>query len=343
MEADVPVAGEAPVLERRTRAFAETYACPYVPAPGSGPESGAGPGADGGPGFDPAPSKSPITALWDGGGADDPDVEEEWLALPGPDGTRIRVRILRPAGTDEPLPVVLYLHGLGWMLTDAYAHRRLLADLVLGADAAVIVPEYDTPEDARHPHAVERAHTVARWVAGHGAECRLDGARIAVVGASAGAQQAAALTLVARERGGPGFRHQVLVCPVTDAAMDTSSYRRFADGYFLSRAAMRGYWEQYAPDPASRTNAAVSPLRAPVRGLRGLPPALVLTAEADVLRDEGEAYAARLREADVPVVSIRYQGTIHGFVLFDLLRGTEASRAARIQVTDTLHAALHTA
>ncbi|MFH8610087.1 alpha/beta hydrolase [Streptomyces sp. NPDC018029] len=325
MEADVPAARETPVLERWTRAFAEAYACP-VPSE-----------------TDPAASRARVAALWDGGGGDEPDVEEEWLALPGPAGSRIRVRILRPAGTDEPLPVVLYLHGLGWMLTDAYAHRRLVTDLVLGADAAVVVPEYDVPEDARHPHAVERAHTVARWVARHGAECRLDGSRMAVVGVSAGAQQAAALTLAARERGGPGFRHQVLVCPVTDAAMDTSSYRRFAEGYFLGRAAMREYWRQYAPDPESRAHAAVSPLRAPVSLLRGLPSALVLTAEADVLRDEGEAYAARLRQADVPVVSIRYQGTIHGFVLFDLLRRTEASRAARIQVTDTLHAALHAA
>jgi acetyl esterase/lipase len=282
-----------------------------------------------------------MAALWNGGGRDEPDVEEEWLALPGGDGSRIRVRILRPADSDETLPVVLYLHGTGWMLTDAYAHRQLVADLVLGADAAVVVPEYDGPEDARHPGAVERAYTVARWLARHGAESGLDGTRMAVAGVSAGAQHAAALTLVARERGGPRLRHQVLICPVTDAAMDTPSYRRFADGYFLSRAAMCGYWQQYAPDPETHTQGTVSPLRAPALRLRGLPPALVLTAEADVLRDEGEAYAARLREADVPVVSIRYQGTIHGFVLFDALRGTDASRAARIQVTDTLHAALH--
>ncbi|WP_369215327.1 alpha/beta hydrolase [Streptomyces flavofungini] len=330
MEADVPAARERPVLERRTRSFAERYACPAAVEP------------------DDAVSRTRMAALWDGDGSDGPDVEEEWLALPGPGGSRIRVRILRPAdmagapgAEQQPLPVVLYLHAIGWMLTDAYAHRQFLTDLVLGADAAVVVPEYDAPRDARHPHAVERAHTVARWLAGHGAEWGLDGSRMAVVGASAGAQQAAALTLVARERGGPALRHQVLVCPVTDAAMDTPSYRHFAEGYFLGRAAMRGYWQQYAPDRASRAHGLVSPLRAPLGGLRGLPPALVLTAEADVLRDEGEAYAARLREADVPVVSLRYQGTIHGFLLFDLLRATEASRAARIQVTDTLHAALH--
>ncbi|MEU1134077.1 alpha/beta hydrolase [Streptomyces sp. NPDC005900] len=329
MQEDAPALGERPALERRTRAFLREHAWPAAPDTDTDADAGE--------------SRARMAALWDGEGRDDPDVDEEWLALPGGDGQRIRVRILRPAGSDDALPVVLYLHGLGWMTTDAYAHRRLVADLVLGADAAVVVPEYEGPNDARHPGAVERAHTVARWIARHGGEWRLDGARMAVVGASAGAQHAAALTLLAQERGGPRLRHQVLMCPVTDAAMDTPSYRQFADGYFLSRATMRRYWQQYAPDPASRTHGTVSPLRAPVHSLRGLPPALVLTAEADVLRDEGEAYAARLREADVPVVSVRYHGTIHGFVLFDPLRGTDASRAARIQVTDTLHAALHAA
>nr|WP_245244483.1 alpha/beta hydrolase [Streptomyces palmae] len=282
-----------------------------------------------------------MAAYWNGGGREEPDVEEEWLALPGSGGNRIRVRIVRPAGACEPLPVVLYLHGFGWMLTDAHAHRRLVVDLVLGADAAVVIPEHDVPRHARHPEAVERAYAIAQWIARHGAGRGLDGTRIAVAGASAGAQYAAALTLVARKRRGPRFRHQALVCPVTDAAMDTPSYRRFAEGYFLSRAAMRDYWQQYAPDPRDRAQDTVSPLRAPTRCLVGLPPTLLITAEADVLRDEGEAYAARLRQADVPVVSIRYHGTIHGFVLFDLLRGTEASRAARIQLTDTLHTALH--
>ncbi|WP_328869008.1 alpha/beta hydrolase [Streptomyces sp. NBC_00287] len=316
MEDDVRATQREPVLERPARDFLQQHPWPD--------------------------SRAHMAALWNGDGSDESDIEEEWLALPGGDGgRRIRVRILRPAGSGEDLPVVLYLHGLGWMLTDACAHPRLLADLVLGADAAVVLPEYDLPEDARHPGAVERAYAVARWIARHGGEWRLDGTRMAVVGASAGGHQAAALTLVARERGGPDFRHQVLVCPVTDAAMDTPSHRQFASGYFLSGAAMSGYWRQYAPDPQTRTHDTVSPLRAPLDRLCDLPPALVLTAEADVLRDEGEAYAARLRAADVPVVSVRYHGTIHAFVLFDLLRDTYASRAARIQLTDTLHAALH--
>nr|BFE77576.1 hypothetical protein GCM10020093_001770 [Planobispora longispora] len=189
--------------------------------------------------------------------------------------------------------------------------------------------------------ALEQCYTVARWIADNGAECHLDGERMAVAGTSAGANLAAATTLLANRRGGPRFVHQILVCPVTDAGMDTSSYRRFAEGYFLGRSAMRSFWQQYAPDPAQRAQITASPLRAAPQELTGLPPALILTAEADVLRDEGQAYAAKLREADVPVVSVCYHGTIHGFILFDALRGSDASQAARTQIMDTLHVALH--
>ncbi|WP_344343602.1 alpha/beta hydrolase, partial [Kitasatospora putterlickiae] len=261
MQEAVRVPWVPPVLGWRTRAFLES--CRW-------------PGSPDAEGSDGSASRARMAALWNGG-PDEPEVEEEWLALPGADGSRIRVRILRPVGAPGPLPVVLYLHGFGWMLTDAHAHRQLVVDLALGADAAVVVPEYDEAEHARHPAAVERAHAVAGWLARHGAGCGLDGSRIAVVGASGGAQQAAALALVARERGGPRLRHQVLVCPVTDAAMDTPSYHRFAEGYFLSRAAMRDYWRRYAPDPRDRALGAVSPLRAPLRCLVGLPPALVIT------------------------------------------------------------------
>ncbi|WP_229851080.1 alpha/beta hydrolase [Streptomyces roseolus] len=317
------VAGPPPVLEPLAQAFVEAHACPGVPG-------GAG----------PVPTGKVLAALH--GEADrTPDVEEEWLALPGCDGERIRVRILRPADSEEPLPVVLYLHGLGWTHTSATTHQRLLEDLVLGSDAAVVVPEYDRPPAARYPVAVEQSYTVARWIAEHGADWRLDGCRIAVAGVSAGANLAAALTLVAKERGGVDFVHQVLVCPVTDATGQTASYRHFAEGYFLGSAVMRCFWQSYAPDAARRGEITASPLLATTDDLRGLPPALVLTAEADVVRDEGEAYAAKLRAAGVSVVSARYHGTIHGFILFDMLRESDAGRAARTQTVDTLHVALH--
>ncbi|MER7718566.1 alpha/beta hydrolase [Streptomyces flaveolus] len=312
------------VLERAAGEFVRAHACPAVPW-----------------GSDPGPPRAGVARLMNGR-TDRDRVSEEWLAVPGPDGGhRISVRILRPADTDEPLPVVLFLHGVGWMLTDAASHGRLVSDLVLGVDAAVVIPDYCRVPEARYPVAVEQVYAVARWIAGQGQECRLDGSRIAVMGASAGGNLAAALTLLAKERGGVELVHQVLVCPVTDASTDTSSYHDFSEGFFLSREAMRHFWQQYAPDPVDRRRGTASPLHATDDDLACLPPALVITAEADVLRDEGETYAARLRRSGVPVASIRYHGTVHGFVLFDALRDTEAAKAARMQTLDTLYTALH--
>ncbi|MGX1135489.1 acetyl esterase [Streptomyces glaucescens] len=311
------------VLERAAREFARAHVCPTVPV-----------------GSDPGPARAGVAELT-GREIDRGQVSEEWLALPGDGGHRITVRILRPVDADEPLPVVLFLHGVGWMLTDASSHGRLVSDLVLGVDAAVVVPDYRRAPEARYPVAVEQVYAVAKWIADQGEDCRLDGDRIAVVGASAGANLAAALTLLAKERGGVRLVHQVLFCPATDALMNTSSYDDFADGYFLGREAMRHFWRQYVPDPADRRRITASPLRASDDELSGLPPALVVTAEADVLRDEGETYAARLRLAGVPVAAMRYHGTIHGFVLFDALRDTAAARAARVQTLDTLYTALH--
>ncbi|MCE0444503.1 alpha/beta hydrolase fold domain-containing protein [Streptomyces tricolor] len=238
------------------------------------------------------------------------------MALPGNGGTRIRVRVLRPAGSDDALPVVLYLHGLGWMLTDAYAYRHLVTQDQFRPgeptppwSSRSMTPRRRPPSPAPSERAYTRGPCGSPGTARNAGRM---GAGWPVVGASAGAQQAAALHPpgTAARRPGPG--HQVPPCPVTDAAMDNPSYRQFADGYFLTRAAMRAYWQQYAPDPLTRAHDTVSPLRAPSPASGGLPPTLVLTAEADVLRDEGEAYAARPREADVPVVSSATTGRSTG-------------------------------
>ncbi|MEU6161438.1 alpha/beta hydrolase [Streptomyces sp. NPDC047130] len=319
-----------PVLERPVQAFADAYDTDAYDTDAYGT---AAPGD--------RDASADRTAALLGEAERSSDVEEEWLAVPGDDGERVRVRILRPAGADEALPVVLHLHGLGGVRTTAGAHQRLLEDVVLGVDAAVVVPEYDLAGAAPHPVALEQAYTVLRWIAGGGGERLLDGCRVAVHGVSTGANLAAALTLLAKERGDVDLLYQVLVCPVVDAGMGTASHRLFARGYVVGGAALRAFWRRYLPDGAPRAAATASPARATVDQLRGLPPALVLTAEADAVRDEGEAYAARLRAADVPVVSARYHGTIHGFVLFDPLRHSWASRAARVQILDTLHVALH--
>jgi acetyl esterase/lipase len=174
-----------------------------------------------------------------------------------------------------------------------------------------------------------------------GASKGLDGTRLAVAGDSVGGNMTAALTLMAKERGDVPLLQQVLFYPVTDASFDTGSYHQFATGYFLRRDGMQWFWDQYTTDEAERAQITASPLRATTEQLTGLPPALVITGEADVLRDEGEAYANKLREAEVPVTAVRFQGIIHDFVMLNALRGTHAAEAALTMATRTLHTALH--
>jgi acetyl esterase len=269
-----------------------------------------------------------------------PAVDEEWVTVRGGPTGQVPVRIVRPAGVSGTLPVILYVHGAGWVFGDAHTHDRLVRELAVGAGAAVVFPEYDRSPEARYPVAVEQSYAAAQWVVAHGAEKGLDGNRVAVAGDSVGGNMSAALTLLAKERGDVRFAAQVLFYPVTDASFDTGSYHQFAEGYFLRRDAMQWFWDQYTTDPAQRAEITASPLRASVDQLAGLPPALVITAEADVLRDEGEAYANKLRAAGVPVTAVRYQGIIHDFVMLNALRETVAAEAAIAQASAVLRAAL---
>jgi acetyl esterase/lipase len=224
---------------------------------------------------------------------------------------------------------------------NAHTHDRLVRELATGARAAVVFPEYDLSPEARYPVAIEQNYTVARWIVREGAAKGLDATRLAVVGDSVGGNMSAALTLMAKERGDVPLVQQVLFYPVTDAAFDTGSYHQFATGYFLRRDGMQWFWDQYTTDEAERAQITASPLRATTEQLTGLPPALVITGEADVLRDEGEAYANKLREAGVPVTAVRFQGIIHDFVMLNALRGTYAAQAAITLATGTLRDALH--
>jgi acetyl esterase len=199
---------------------------------------------------------------------------------------------------------------------------------------------YGLAPENRVPTAVEECYAVLHWVAGHGRVNGLDPDRIAIAGDSVGGNMAAAVTLMAKERRGPGIRRQLLFYPVTDAAMDTPSYGEFAEGYFLRRDAMAWFWDQYAPDRARRADITASPLRATIDQLRGLPEALVITAEADVLRDEGEAYATRLREAGVRVTAVRFLGVIHDFVMLNALAPTAAAKGAMALATGWLREGL---
>ncbi|MFF0042541.1 alpha/beta hydrolase [Streptomyces mirabilis] len=270
-----------------------------------------------------------------------PDIDEEWITVPGGPTGSVRARIVRPAGVTGILPVILYIHGAGWVFGNAHTHDRLVRELAVGAEAAVVFPEYDLSPEARYPVAIEQNYTVAQWVVQQGASKGLDGSRLAVAGDSVGGNMTAALTLMAKERGDVPLLQQVLFYPVTDANFDTGSYHQFATGYFLRRDGMQWFWDQYTTDEADRAQITASPLRATTEQLTGLPPALVITGEADVLRDEGEAYAGKLREAGVPVTAVRFQGIIHDFVMLNTLRGTHAAEAALTMATRTLHTALH--
>ncbi|GHF37228.1 alpha/beta hydrolase [Streptomyces griseosporeus] len=313
-----------PVLEPAAAAFAEATANPpYL--------------------FDlpPAEGRKAVDEVQSGDIAK-PDVDEEWVTVSGgPTGT-VRARVVKPAGAEGTLPVILYIHGAGWVFGNAHTHDRLVRELAVGAGAAVVFPEYDLSPEARYPVAIEQNYAVARWIVTDGAAKGLDAGRIAVAGDSVGGNMTAALTLMAKERGDVPLVQQVLFYPVTDASFDTGSYHQFAEGYFLRRDGMQWFWDQYTTDEQQRAEITASPLRATTEQLTGLPPALVITAEADVLRDEGEAYANKLRAAGVPVTAVRYQGVIHDFVMLNALRETHAAEAAIGMAAGTLRTALHT-
>ncbi|MCI2423011.1 alpha/beta hydrolase [Saccharopolyspora sp. K220] len=272
-----------------------------------------------------------------------PDIAEERVTVQGGPTGSVRARIVRPADADGTLPVIIYIHGAGWVFGNAHTHDRLVRELAVGARAAVVFPEYDLSPEVRYPVAVEQNYAVARWVVTDGAAKNLDATRIAVAGDSVGGNMTAALTLMAKERGDVPLVQQVLFYPVTDANFDTPSYHQFAEGYFLRRDAMQWFWDQYTTDENQRAEITASPLRATTEQLTGLPPALVITGEADVLRDEGEAYANKLRQAGVAVTAVRYQGIIHDFVILNALRETHAAEAAISQAIATLRTALGTA
>ena len=313
--------GRAVVLEPSAQAFADANSSPpYLFE--LGPEQGR-------------------TALDEvqSGSVSRPDADITDLTVPGGPHGDVAVRIVKPVGTSGPLPVVLFIHGAGWVFGDTITHDRLIRELATGVGAAVVFPGYRRSPEARYPSAVEECYAVASWIARSGAEHGLDAAHVAVAGDSVGGNIAIALTLLAKQRSGPTFAAQVLFYPVTNAAFDTGSYRQFAEGYHLRRDAMIWFWDQYSTE-SQRGEITASPLRATTEQLAELPPALVITAEADVLRDEGEAYANKLRTAGVPVTSRRYRATIHDFVMVDAMADSDAAKGATAQAIQFLTNAL---
>ncbi|MFJ5517274.1 alpha/beta hydrolase [Streptomyces griseoluteus] len=257
----------------------------------------------------------------------------------GPTGP-VNVHIVRPEGVQGPLPGIVYIHGGGWVLGNFKTHERLVRELANGARAEVVFVDYTPSPEAQFPVPIEQAYTVAKWVSDHGAEIGISTDRLAVAGDSVGGDMTAAVTLMSKQRGGPRFRQQVLMYPVTDANFDTASYRRFAENCWLTRPAMKWFWNAYAPNVADRANPLASPLRASVEQLKGLPPALVIT-DSDALKDAADAYTAKLRKAGVQVTASHYGAVTHDFMMLDPLRNTQANKNAVAEATATLREALY--
>lgn len=258
----------------------------------------------------------------------------------GPTGS-VSLRIVKPKGATSNLPVVLYFHGGGWVLGGKSTHDRLIREIATGANVGVVFVDYTLSPEARYPTAIEQGYAALQWIASTGAEYGLDSTRIAIAGDSAGGNLATAVAMVAQREAGPALKFQLLFYPVTDANFDTPSYLDFAEGYFLERKGMMWFWDNYAPDPESRQDALVSPLRASREELSGLPETLIITGGWDVLRDEGQAYARRLMEAGVQTTATLYPDTMHDFVMLNALYQTPAARAAIAQANDHLKRLLH--
>lgn len=225
--------------------------------------------------------------------------------------------IVRPAGTRERLPVFVFVHGGGWVLGDYPTHRRLVRDLVVRSGCAAVFVNYTRTPEAQYPQPVEEVYAATKWVATHGDEINVDSSRLAIVGNSVGGNMSTATCLLAKERGGPEIKVQILLWPIVDHDFETESYQQFGERRFLSTSLMQWMYDLYTKDPEQRRQIHASPLRATVEQLRGLPPALIQVAESDILRDEGEAYGRKLAEAGVATATVRHDGMIHDFGLLN--------------------------
>lgn len=244
------------------------------------------------------------------------------------DGETVKITVVRPSGVKGILPAFMFFHGGGWVIGDYPTHQRFIRDLVVNSGAVAVYVDYTRSPEAKYPVAINQSYAATKWVAEHGAEIEVDGKRLAVVGNSAGGNIAAAVSLMAKDKKGPALKFQVLFWPVTDANFETVSYNEFASDRFLTKNMMIWFWDSYTKNEADRNNKYASPLRATLDELKGLPPALVQTAENDVLRDEGEAYARKMNEAGVNVTLMRYQGMIHDYGLLNPLIHIPAIQSA---------------
>lgn len=256
------------------------------------------------------------------------------------DGVTVKLHIVKPSGAESTLPVFMFFHGGGWVLGDFPTHQRLVRDLVIYSGAAAVFVNYTPSPEAQFPVAINEAYAGTKWVAENGAEIGVDGKRMAIVGNSVGGSMAAVTALMAKDKKGPEIKLQVLLWPVTNADFETGSYNQFATGRFLTKNMMKWFWDNYTTNTDDRKSIYASPLQATEEQLKGLPPAVIQTAENDVLRDEGEAYARKLDNAGVAVTLTRYSGLIHDYGLLNPLATIPAVQSALLHAGAEIKKAL---
>ena len=264
------------------------------------------------------------------------DIEDTTWPV-GPTGTT-RIRIVRPKGATGTLPLLMYFHGGGWVLGDKVTHDRLVREMAEGVQATVVFVDYVNSPEAKYPTQNEQAYASMLYAVEHAKELNVDASRLAIMGDSVGGNMSAVVTLLAKERGGPKIAYQVLFYPLLDYIGTNASYRRFAEGPWLTTKTMKWMFDLQGMDGSEDYHA--YPLRATVDQLRGLPDALLIT-DDDILQDEGEAYAAKLAQAGARVTTVRYNGTVHDFAMLNPLADTPAARGAIQQAITALRTALH--
>lgn len=287
----------------------------------------------------PADARKALTDIQASSAVDMMPADVEEMNISGGPNGKVHVHIVRPQGAKGALPVTMYFHGGGWVLGDFNIFERPVRALSNKSGSAIVFVDYDRSPEAHFPVALEEDYAAMKYVADNGKQHDLDSSRLAIAGDSVGGNMTAVVAMMAKQRKGPEIRFQVLFYPVTDASMDTGSYRQFATGYWLAREGMKWFWDNYLPDKNARKQPMASPLQASVDQLKGLPPALVITDENDVLRDEGEAYAHKLMGAGVPATAVRFLGTCHDFIMLNVLAGTPAAKGAIELASDKLRKA----
>lgn len=261
------------------------------------------------------------------------DVQERTITQ---DGIEVKITIVRPEGATQESPVFMFFHGGGWILGDYPTHERFVRDVVVDSGFPAVFVNYTPSPEAHYPVAINQAYAATKWVATNGGEIGVDGKRLALVGNSVGGNMTAVVAIMAKDKGGPEIKCQIMFWPVTDADFETGSYNEYSEGYFLTKPMMVWFWDAYTTDLEKRKEIYASPLQASLDELKGLPPSLVQTAGNDVLRDEGEAYASKLDQAGVDVTAVRYEGLIHDYGLLNALSKVPAVRDALHQAAETL-------